>query len=264
MIYMDQHIRLLILCSPEHTVKAQNDLPSGSSHDGKQWRMWFTGWDSSWSKQRWTYAPDLGVPFPIDPTGYKYAWPAVNVIAIAGPPIASHAAASVVVAFAIDIQEEIVSHAACLDENGDIIQVCSAPLGLRPGLCCCGNMIVGVDLFEGIWRLWNWDVLQQQQFNKSASLEATCKRAFVHAEPNADQFWLIEELPEGVRVTHRDALTLEEIAPEVYLPDMSLRPEPEEHPLNGYHSVGLIPYEDSLLLLVNNIHSGELVLYQID
>ena len=222
MIYMDQHIHLLVLCSPEHTVKAQEELPSGSPHEGKQWRIWFTGWDSSWRKQNWTYAPDLGVPFPIDPAGYKYAWPAAYVAAIAGPPIVAHPAASVVVAFAIDMQPERLSHAACLAADGSVVQVCTTPLGLRLGLCCCEDIVVGVDLLEGNWRLWNWAVLQQQQFHRSVSLDTTCQRAFVHAEPVSERFWLIEELPEGVRVTHRNALTLEEVTPEVYLQGMRL------------------------------------------
>jgi hypothetical protein len=265
MIYMDQHIHLLVLCSPEHTVKVQKEPPSGEPHEGKQWRLWFTGWDNSWSKQHWTYAPDLGVPFPIDPAGYKYAWPAAYVAAIAGPTISlpSASAASVAVAFAIDMQKEIFSHAACLDENGNVVQICNAPVGLRPDLCCCGKMVVGVDLFGGNWRLWNWDVFQSQQFHRSIVLETSCQRAFIHAEFASERFWLVEELPERVRVTRRDALTLEKIASEVYLPGMCLGAEPQEHPLNGYHSVGLVPYEDSLLLLVNTIDSGELHLYQV-
>lgn len=102
--------------------KAQDDLSSGGPHEGEQWRIWFTGWDSSWSKQRWAYSPDLGVPFPINPTGYKYAWPKAYVAAITSPLIASPAATSVVVALAIEMPDERVSHAACLDKNGSVVQ----------------------------------------------------------------------------------------------------------------------------------------------
>ncbi|MGH2481524.1 MAG: hypothetical protein ACRDHW_17865, partial [Ktedonobacteraceae bacterium] len=240
-------------------------LPSGTPHDGEQWRIWLTGWDRAWNTHRWTYAPDFGVPFPLDPDpdSYEYAWPTAYVDAIAGPAIPARSTATAVVAVVMGKQDEILSHTVCLDENGQVVQVCSAPLGERPNLCCCEHTIVGTDFFEGHWRIWNWLVLEHQDLGQSLPLEATCKRAFVRAEPASERFWLIEELPEGVRVTHRKALTLEKIAAEDLLQGVELIPEPIDHPLNEHQNTGLIPYQDSLLLLANNIHTDELALYQI-
>lgn len=267
MVYADQHINLLVLCGPEHMtqVGTQMKLPEGTSHEGKQWRFWLTGWDHAWNTHRWTYAPDFGVPFPLDPATdvYRYVWPTAYVDAIAGPSIPERSTATVVVALKLGQPEQGLSQGVCLDEDGQVVQMCSAPLGERPTLCCCERTIVGVDFFKGNWRIWNWSVLERQGLGKSLSLEATCQRAFVRAEPASERFWLIEELPEGVRITRRHALTLESIAAESFLPEVELRLDPEDHPLNGYQQAGLISYQDSLLLLANSVQTDELALYQI-
>jgi hypothetical protein len=161
-------------------------------------------------------------------------------------------------------EDEVLSHGVCLDEQGQVVQVCTSPLGLRPSLCCCAQMVVGVDQLEGRWRLWNWSVFRQQKVQALVTLDASCQRAYVHAEPASGYFWLIEERQDGVCVSYRDASTLEEQAPATELPSVRLLPDQEEYrTLNGYRDMGILPYRDTLLLLAQS-PEGELVLYQVE
>jgi hypothetical protein len=259
MIYTDARFHLLVLCSPEGLVKAQMDLPS---HQQRQWRVWLTGWDNTWSTQHWTYAPDLGVPS--DPEHFYWPWPTVHMAVIAGPPSPAHASGTIVAAIAMLKEEEALSHGVCLDEQGQVVQVCTSPLGLCPSLCCCAQLVVGVDRLEGRWRLWNWPVFRQQKLQTLLTLEASCQRAFVYAEPASGYFWLIEERQEGVSVSYRDASTLEEQVPATDLPGVHLFPGPgEDDTLDPSRYSGILPYRDTLLLLAES-PEGELVLYQIE
>jgi hypothetical protein len=158
---------------------------------------------------------------------------------------------------------EVLSHAVCLDHDGQVVQVGRSPLGLRPCICLSGQAVVGVDRFEGGWRLWNWFVLRQGTLDTVISLDASCTRAFVHAEPSSARFWLVEELRDGVRVSQRDTSTLGEIATAAFLPGVHLHQDRAGlRPLDGHRDVGVMPYQDSLLLLVKDENEA-LALYQL-
>ena len=124
-------------------------------------------------------------------------------------------------------------------------------------------MVVGVDRQEDGWRLWNWQVPQSTHLQKTLPLDPLCQRSYVHAEDESSWFWLVEELPSGVRVSRRDAASLADVADAVWLPQVKLLgTQAELRPLNGYHDKGIIPFNGELLLLVED-QQGELVLYQV-
>jgi hypothetical protein len=264
LVFSNHPARLLVLCSPESWVTPQMGRLSSTQPTEEQWRIWFTGWDSNWTILNWTYSPELGLPIDSSIPTWEYPrWPTVQVAVIAGPSLSPQSLGTFVAVLAMLNQEEVLSHGVCFDENGQVVQICASPLGLRPSLCCCKHMVIGVDLFEGHWRLWNWAVFQHREVSTRIALELGCQRACVYAEPASAHFWLIEELQDGVRVTHRDVYTLTEIASAAYLPGVGLLPDQEgTRALDGYHDVGVVPYQETLLLLARSA-DGELVLYQV-
>jgi hypothetical protein len=263
--YTDLPVRIAVLCSPETWVEPRMGPLVPLPPEEEQWRVWLTGWDRGWTSAQWIYAADIGLPIdPTVPSWHAPLAPTVHVAVIAGPSSPAHASGTIVAAIAMLKEDEVLSHGVCLDEQGQVVQVCTSPLGLRPSLCCCAQMVVGVDQLEGRWRLWNWSVFRQQKVQALVTLDASCQRAYVHAEPASGYFWLIEERQDGVCVSYRDASTLEEQAPATELPSVRLLPDQEEYrTLNGYRDMGILPYRDTLLLLAQS-PEGELVLYQVE
>ncbi|HTK09751.1 MAG TPA: hypothetical protein VL485_21445 [Ktedonobacteraceae bacterium] len=269
-----QETRLLILCSPESWIEPASLRAKSEQTSNEEWRIWLTGWERQGLTYKWNYTPGIGLPIDQSIPSYDApVWPTVHIAAIAGP-VTLQQRPSFVVAMtmlkaqdhqsdASDEEGEILSHAVCLDHNGQMVQTCISPLGLYPRICQSGQIVVGVDRFEGGWRLWNWFVLHKDMLDIIIPLDASCKRAFVHTETASASFWLVEELETGVRVSQRDAATLEEIEMAAFLPDVHLQQDQENlRPLDGYREVGAIPFQGSLLLLVKDENEA-LVLYRI-
>lgn len=267
MAFIDQHIHLLVLCSPESWIQPRPHDMHEVSDKQEHWRIWLTAWDTTWSTHTWTYLPEIGLPADPSIPSHEYPlWPTVEV-AITTGPLTAPGEPSIVTTMAMldEATNQVLAHGVCLDQHGRVIQKCETALGRYPHLCCCLQSIVGVDQMAQRWRLWNWPVLQQTTLQTIIELDEGCQRAFVYAEPGdvSGRFWLIEERDNGVSISHRDAHTLAELTPALFLPQTALLPgDEEERPLNGYHNHGIIPYQGSLLLLLKDEH-GELTLYQV-
>ncbi|GCE13886.1 hypothetical protein [Tengunoibacter tsumagoiensis] len=259
LIYSDAKVHLLVLFSSESWPRTQMELPKGTPHEGTQWRAWLTGWDRDWQQLLWVYAPDLGIETDAKPS-YLF-WPDSQVALVAGPPHAE--TATVVLAMAFQKNGKGVSHAACLDEHGQPVQIAADAIGERPELCCAGSMVVGVDLLDGTWRLWNWKVLESTHFAHHQPLSGACKRAHVFAEPASERFWLVEEELEGVRISHREVSTLHEVSEEVFVAGVRVREDGEELPMFGYRRLNIMPYQSSLLFLARDA-SDVMALYKVE
>ncbi|MBA2286950.1 MAG: hypothetical protein H0W02_15870 [Ktedonobacteraceae bacterium] len=260
----DQQTRLLVLCSPESWFVPNKHprSPAEIERTGEQWRLWLTGWDRSVLTYKWTYSPDIGLPTdPNLPAHDHPIWPDVEVTAIPGPGTTNNQP-TFVATMAMQGTGELLSHGVCLTHEGQVVQVCNAALGRTPSLCLCQQIVIGVDRLAGGWRLWNWLVLDEATLRVNLPLDATCQRAFVLSQPDTERFWLIEELATGVRVSQRDARTLDELAPAELIAETTLLAEEADRPLEPQRNVGLIPYQETLLLLLAG-KQEELLLYQV-
>lgn len=265
MAYSTSDFHVLALLCPEGWVRPRplSRLQAQPPQHGA-WRIWLTGWDTNWSDHQWTYALEISTPSDPGLPPWEYpSWPEAE-IAFTPGPLAQQRATLVAVATLQPLEGEAVySQGVCLDAAGQLIQQCLGDFGRYPHLASCGEVVVGVDLREGGWRLWNWQVLHSTRLLRTQLLDPLCQRGYVHAAENCSWFWLVEELPSGVRVSRRDAISLAEIADAAWLPDVKLlATQTELRPLNGYHDKGLIPFNGELLLLVED-GRGELALYRV-
>ncbi len=165
----------------------------------------------------------------------------------------------------------IQSRGVCLNHDGQVIQKIDGVFGLRPSLCRCQELIVGVSQSTDGWQLWNWAATQEDRLRIILPLNPACQQAFVRAEADAATFWLIEETPEGVHVSKRDATTLATVIDDGLLVGSRLVSDPEAsqsyssrgRPLDPQCTPGLIPYGGDTLLLVVSNAQGEMDLYQV-
>lgn len=152
-----------------------------------------------------------------------------------------------------------------LNAAGDELQRCSETIGLRVQMCRVQSTIVGVDLLNGQWRLWNWAPQQAASFQSVAWLDASLASAHVLAEEGGtgQVFWLIEAMREGVRISQRDARTLAEVVPgETLFGVQFLDPQNGPGALDWHTEMDVAIYQGKLLLL--GMHdSSQLVLYQV-
>jgi len=159
-----------------------------------------------------------------------------------------------------------VSLLAWLDDTGQEIWRCSDALGLRVQLCQVGAAVVGVDLFEGRWRLWTWHPQQHLALQHSVPLDQGLLRAHVLSEENGEnqQFWLLEEFADGIKVSHYATAFFQEAPSTTWLSNRHLL-----EPQNGCGS--LIWYEerdawvdgDTLFFLCLD-EKQQLSLYQVE
>jgi hypothetical protein len=152
-----------------------------------------------------------------------------------------------------------------LNAAGDELQRCSEPIGLCVQMCRIQSTIVGVDLLNGQWRLWNWAPQQAASFQSVVWLDASLASAHVLAEEGGtgQVFWLIEAMREGVRISQRDARTLTEVVPgETLFGVQFLDPQNGPGALDWHTEMDVAIYQGKLLLL--GMHeSNQLVLYQV-
>ncbi len=264
MVYRIPDFQVLALFCPEGWVRPR---PSGLQPRPPQhgaWRVWLTGWDSNWTNLQWAYMPEISVPSDASLPPWEYpSWPDADIALTPGPPAQQQATLVMVLTLQPLNGETVRSQGVCLDTTGRVIQRCQDRFGRLPHLACGRDMVVGVDYQESGWRLWNWPVHQSMHLQNTLALDVLCQRSYVHAEEASSWFWLVEEIPSGVRVSRRDTASLAEVADAVWLPDVKLlETQTELRPLNGYHDKGVVPLNGELLLLVED-QKGELLLYQV-
>ncbi|HLG74957.1 MAG TPA: hypothetical protein VKX46_01010, partial [Ktedonobacteraceae bacterium] len=244
MTLADRQTRLLILCSPETWVQPNDHprTPAEIAQTGEQWRVWLTGWTRADLKYKWSYGANIGLPVDPDVPDYETPKPpAVEIAAIAGPETSGHQP-TFVATIAMQGTEELFSQGVCLTHEGQVVQICDAALGRAPSLCLCQQVVIGVDRLTSGWRLWRWSVLDNSSLRNSLTLDPTCQRASVHAQADTNRFWLVEELPNGVRVSLRDAHTLAEVESPIFIRDVKLVEGSVDVPLEPHRSRGILPY----------------------
>ncbi len=156
----------------------------------------------------------------------------------------------------------------CLEASGRVIQQCSSSVGLYIDLCCCEQIVVGVDLQGSQWRLWNWRPLQETVLQNVLSLSEKVKRASVvanqaHNGQGHEKIWLIEEYADAVCVSKRNAQTLEEVETSVSLQGAHLLlPQFGPSTLDWHVYREVISYQNALMLAVTDT-DGRLVIHEI-
>src|SRR6266487_2404138 len=248
-----------------------------------RWGLVLAGYDADYQHQQWSDALPLHVPagrssiLNQDP-GNDFEWLGVNAMAIPGPLAPVHGSQTWIVGmtmmdmFRIESRiedERWMKHTSTqasllprqvdallyLDRTGEVLQTCANPLGLCVHLCCVGNMVVGVDLRAGHWRLWNWAPESETIWRVVVALDPQVKRAHVVAaagqKPGEQAtFWLIEELCDEVRISQRDAFTLKEVVTPVTLAHVRmLDPQKARGSLDWPTEVDALVYQEHLLLL---------------
>jgi hypothetical protein len=148
---------------------------------------------------------------------------------------------------------------------GEERQRCTERIGLCVQMCRVQSTMVGVDVFNGQWRVWNWVPQQAASFQSVIWLDETVSGVHVVAgEETAQQrFWLIEDRGEGVRISRRDAQTLAEVVPGETLPGVHLL-EPQNGPgsLDWHSERDIAVYQETLLVLGIN-EKSQIALYQV-
>jgi hypothetical protein len=113
---------------------------------------------------------------------------------------------------------------AWLDDTGQELWRCSDALGLRLQFCQIGVVVVGVDLYEGRWRLWTWHPHQHLALQHIVPLDQGLLRAHVLREENGEsqQFWLLEEFENGIKVSHYATAFFQEVPSTTWLSNRHL------------------------------------------
>jgi hypothetical protein len=265
MMFRSSSADYLVLASPQQWVSARNWQFSLPDNEAGEWKTWITHWNEQWTELRWDFASQIALPGEEALPAYEYpTWPLIHVALCAGPARDGTTLAAIV-SMRNEEDEQLLSQGVFLEQaTGKLLQSCQAPFGLYPSLCCCGETLVGVDLFNGEWRVWQWPVLQQADLARQKTLATSCTSAYVYRMPaNEEEFWLLEDRTEGTVISRYDARTLHETAPALLLPAVHmLYTQQEERPLNGYRSPGLVAYGDCFLLLLRAA-DDEMLFYQV-
>ena len=285
LVCQQEQASLLLTLIPRRSVLAQ--APEGTQREVMHfWGFALKSYGEDFDNLRWNrdLPGSLAGRRNVLGHGNDFEWIGINAAAIPGPRDPRTGRQTFVVAATMmDIFErrgyghtseeasrvaKAVANLACIDASGAIVQTCTDPIGLRPHLCLNGNLIVGVDLQAGQWRLWNWNPLYEGQLKTVVNLDSQVVRAHAIAlrrEERQDEcyFWLIEEYREQVRVAKRDAATLREVAPSVSLHGVHLlAPQHESGSLGWHTAIEAMSYGEALVLLALDEHE-RLTLYQV-
>lgn len=160
-----------------------------------------------------------------------------------------------------------LSHLLWVSTGGELLQICREQVYPQLHLTVSETAIVGVDVKEGQWRLWNWVPQHETRFHALKSLEGDIQRAYVVARSGKTgreaSFWLIEQCQDFIRLSERNTATLAEVSPPIMLKETTLFSQEEYGGVLTWSlPVGLLPYEDTLLLLAVNAQQ-QVELYQI-
>ncbi len=160
-----------------------------------------------------------------------------------------------------------LSHLLWVSTGGELLQICREQVYPQLHLTVSDAVVVGVDVKEGQWRLWNWFLQQETSFGVLKPLEGDIQRAYVVARSGKTgreaSFWLIEQCQDFIRLSKRNTATLAEVSPPIMLKETNLFSQEEYGGVLTWSlPVGLLPYEDTLLMLAVNARR-QVELYQI-
>lgn len=151
--------------------------------------------------------------------------------------------------------------------GGELLQSCRDQVYPWLHLTVSDMAVVGVDMKEGQWRLWNWFPQNETRFHVLKFLEGDIQRVYVVARQGKTgreaSFWLVEQRQDFVRLCEHNTATLAEVSQPLLLKETNLFSQQEYGGVLTWNSpVGLLPYKDTLLLLVVNAQQ-QVELYQI-
>lgn len=274
---------LLLACRPEYGELAEQE--EGNVGSTAQWRMLLMGWKRDEARVDWSYSPPIGLPVGDRASPETdFEWLKVAADAVAGPALSGAGRQTFIVAivlldtfdyqthgYTLEDEERIrkkVQLFCCIDSKGEIVQVCQSQIGLHLHLCQAAGVVVGVDFLDGHRRLWNWFPLKETAFHTVVELDPDIIRASVVAGKSAGKhqegyFWLLEEYPDSVKVSKRDAMALTEIAPAMVLNGTQLLSGQKSwRDLKRDTPSATLAYRNTLLMLGVD-KDDQLVLYQI-
>lgn len=164
-------------------------------------------------------------------------------------------------------EEGELSHLLWVSTGGELLQSCLEQVYPRLHLTVSDAVVMGVDVKEGQWRLWNWFPQHETGFHALKFLEGDIQRAYVVARQGKTgreaSFWLIEQCQDFVRLSERNTATLDEISQPIMLKETNLFSQEEYGGVVTWSlPVGILPYQDTLLLLAVNAQQ-QVVLYQV-
>jgi hypothetical protein len=275
---------LLLACHPEYGELAEAE--EGFVGATAQWRMLMMGWKRDTAIADWSYSPPIGLPVGDRASPETdFEWLRVAADAVAGPTLSERERQTFVVAmvlldtfdyqahvYTLEDEERIrknVQLFCCIDTKGEIVQICQSQIGLHVHLCQTAGVVVGVDSLDARRRLWNWfPLMKETVLHTVVELDPEIIRVSVVAGPpegeyQESSFWLLEEYPDSVKISKRDAITLAELAPAIMLNDTKLLSKQTGwRDLKGDMPSLTVAYRNTLLALGVD-KDEQLVLYQI-
>lgn len=249
------------------------------------WHFWVAGGFHPMKKAVWRYQLPIQIPAHNHPFAYFDEDIFAGATIICGPywkETQKNEQQTIVAAVGI-IKKEVIGlpeeqalllrggELICLSQDGQVVQECKEEIVEQVELCLVGDTVIGVDRTQRRWRLWRWEPLAgKEQFTTVQWLDESVVHAHVvtnheNSDPQGTQFWLVEERPEGLRVSRRDGQTLEKTEEPLVLQHYSL-PYSLERSIGHWDwpiKKGLIGYEDALLLIAAD-EQNRMVLYRVE
>jgi hypothetical protein len=249
------------------------------------WRFWIAGGNLPLSAPTWEYRLRIGIPADSDPYANFDEEVIVGSVIIAGPRLTRESqdeqqtiivAAGLIKKEALGLPEEQArplrgGELICLCQDGLVVQECKEEIVEQVELCLVGDVVIGVDRIQRRWRLWRWEPLAgKEQFSTVQWLDEEVVHAHVvtnheNSDPQGTHFWLVEERPEGLKVSRCAGQTLEETEESLVLEHYSL-PYSLERSVGHWDwpvKKGLIGHEDALLLIAAD-EQNRVVLYRVE
>lgn len=275
---------LLVTARPE--VGEFADEADGTFADSTyQWRFSLQGGKRSFMDLTWQYAPRRGIP--VGDRGSPSTdldWLAIDADATSGPINPLTGLPTFVIALTMtdhfdyqahgySVEEEAkimkkVGYLLCIDTAGNIVQQCQEPPGGQVSLCLSGTVVVGVNLVDTQWQLWNWLPLAEARLQMLTRLDAQVIRASVVAaqtekEGSRPYFWLIEEYSDSFTITRLDASTLKEVSPQTKVNEVHLLTNQTTwQSLDRNKPQAIFPSKGTLVFLGRD-STNQLALYQV-
>ncbi len=245
------------------------------------WRLIVAGFKTSSSIIDWKHILNISLPATADP--YADFWLDITVEAsfIAGPVLLAEGKTTVVVGVTLIKNPEVTpkqsiakiqsaQNLICLREDGQIVQECQSAVGRFLQMGVVGTMVVGIDMIQASWRLWNWFPLEgSNQFGEIRWLGTDAIRIHVVTEQAeigqvVSHMWTVEELAHGIRISKYEARSLTKIDASYTLPDARLvsRQRDTIWQLGEQNPKVIVAYNNSLFLLGAD-KQDQVALYQI-
>jgi hypothetical protein len=245
------------------------------------WRLVVAGCKTSSTLIDWKHILNISLPTTADP--YADFWMDIIVEAsfIAGPPMLAEGKTTVVVGVTLiknpaDTPTQTIAKAqsaqnlTCLREDGQLVQECWSELGRFLHMGVVSTVVVGIDMIQACWRLWNWFPLEgSNQFGEIRWLGIDAIRIHVVTEQTeigqvVSHLWTVEELAHGIRISKYEARSLTKIDASTTLPDVRLVSRQRDNiwQLGEQNPKVIVAYNDTLFLLGAD-KQDRVALYQV-